>query len=66
MNKTVTNITQLAAHLSLSKGTVSRILNDPKAPFAEETRRRVITTAAEMGYRPNPIARALATGRTGL
>lgn len=65
MAKTATNITQLAARLNLSKGTVSRILNDRTAPFAAETRLRVIAAAAEMGYRPNPIARALATGRTG-
>ena len=63
--KRTANITELAAQLSLSKGTVSRILNDPTAPFAAETRRRVLSLAGELGYRPNPIARALATGRTG-
>ena len=59
------NISELAARLGLSKGSVSRILNDPGAPFAPETRRRVLAMAAELSYRPNAIARALATGQTG-
>jgi DNA-binding LacI/PurR family transcriptional regulator len=57
-------ITQLANDLNLSKGTVSRILNDAKAPYNAQTRHRVLARAAEIGYRPNPVARALATGRT--
>lgn len=65
MAKNVANISDLASRLSLSKGTVSRILNDSSAPFSAETRRRVLSLAEEIGYRPNPIARALATGRTG-
>lgn len=64
MSKPHGNITELATRLNLSKGTVSRILNDPRAPFAVATRQRVLSLADEMGYRPNPIARALATGRT--
>ncbi len=66
MAKNSINITGLAAELNLSKGTVSRILNDETAPFAAETRKRVLAVALERGYQPNPIARALATGRTGL
>lgn len=58
-------ITELASRLKLSKGTVSRILNNTNAPFSEETRRRVFSMAEEMGYQPNPVARALVTGRTG-
>ncbi|MES2465592.1 MAG: LacI family DNA-binding transcriptional regulator [Armatimonadota bacterium] len=58
------SIIQLANDLKLSKGTVSRILNDATAPYNAKTRHRVLTRAAEMGYHPNPVARALATGRT--
>lgn len=58
-------ISDLAARLSLSKGTVSRILNDKGNAFSEETRSRVFAVAREIGYTPNPLARALATGRTG-
>ncbi|MEO7716862.1 MAG: LacI family DNA-binding transcriptional regulator [Capsulimonas sp.] len=65
MLKKNVNINDLATRLGLSKGSVSRILNDPQAPFAPETRRRVMALAAELEYRPNAIARALATGQTG-
>lgn len=64
--KSASNIAALAARLHLSKGTVSRILNGDSAPFASETRVRVHSMAQEMGYVPNPIARALATGKTGV
>lgn len=65
MAKKGSNITALADRLNLSKGTVSRILNGDSSAFAEETRIRVQTMAAEVGYTPNLIARALATGKTG-
>jgi len=58
-------ISELAAKLNLSKGTVSQILNHKGEAFSPETRRRVFAAARETGYRPHPIARALATGRTG-
>lgn len=58
-------ISELAAHLSLTKGTVSLILNNRGERFSEETRRRVLAAAKEIGYSPDPLARALATGRTG-
>jgi LacI family transcriptional regulator len=58
-------INELASRLNLSKGSVSRILNHKGEGFSEETRRRVFTLAEELGYHPHPIARALATGRTG-
>jgi LacI family transcriptional regulator len=59
------SIAELANRLNLSKGTVSRILNHKGEAFAPETRKRVFALADEIGYRPNPVARALATGRTG-
>lgn len=58
-------ISDLAERLSLSKGTVSRILNEKGASFSEETRSRVFAVAHEIGYSPNPLARALATGKSG-
>jgi LacI family transcriptional regulator len=58
-------ISDLAQRLSLSKGTVSRILNEKGAAFSEETRSRVFAVAHEIGYSPNPLARALATGKSG-
>jgi DNA-binding LacI/PurR family transcriptional regulator len=45
----------------VSRSTVSRVLNDSpsRVPIAAETRERVLATAAELGYRPNPLARGL-------
>jgi DNA-binding LacI/PurR family transcriptional regulator len=47
----------------VSHQTVSRVINgSPRV--RPETRQRVITAMRELGYRPNSVARALATGRT--
>jgi LacI family transcriptional regulator len=60
-------ISELAKHLNVSKGTVSRILNGRNdSLISEATRKRVLEAARELGYRPNHTARALATGRTGM
>jgi LacI family transcriptional regulator len=46
-----TNLKQIADHLDLSVATVSRALqNNPR--ISDETRHRVISAAAQMGYRP--------------
>ena len=55
----------IARKLDMSSMTVSRVLNRAAgASIAPETERRVRQAAAEMGYRPNRHASALATGRT--
>jgi DNA-binding LacI/PurR family transcriptional regulator len=47
----------------VSHQTVSRVVNG--SPHVRpETRQRVIAAMRELGYRPNSVARALATGRT--
>jgi len=56
----------LARQLGLSKGSVSRILNGKGEAFSEDTRSRVLEAADAVGYRPNILARALATGATGI
>jgi LacI family transcriptional regulator len=56
------NLKELAKHLNLSPTTVSRALNGYPEVGAE-TRRRVDEEARRFGYRPNPHARRLATGR---
>ncbi|MCB1507950.1 MAG: LacI family DNA-binding transcriptional regulator [Hyphomicrobiaceae bacterium] len=53
----------LAELLGVSKGTVSRALND-YPEISEETRRRVKQAAEQHGYRPNRAARRLSTGRS--
>jgi len=58
-------INDVARVAGVSKKTVSRVLN--RAPsLTDNTRRRVETAMGELGYSPNPQARALALGRTFL
>jgi LacI family transcriptional regulator len=54
----------LADTLGLSQTTVSRALNG-YPEVNEKTRRRVVEAARRHGYRPNPSALRLATGRAG-
>lgn len=52
------NIKSVAAHANVSSATVSRVLNnDPRV--SPEVRARVRASIAELGYRPNRIARSL-------
>ncbi|MGD1887078.1 MAG: LacI family DNA-binding transcriptional regulator [Cohaesibacteraceae bacterium] len=55
----------LSEHLGLSKGTISRALNG-YPEIAAPTRARVVEAAARLGYKPNRVARRLATGRNEL
>lgn len=57
----IRDVAQLAG---VSHQTVSRVLND-HPNVRERTRLKVLTAVREMGYRPNHLARALATGRSG-
>jgi LacI family transcriptional regulator len=59
------NLKQLSRMLELSQTTVSRALNG-YPEVNEETRRRVMDAAKRHGYRPNPSARRLATGKSGM
>lgn len=54
-------IRHLAQHLNISIGTVSRALNN-KPDVNEETRKRVLEAAAELGYVPNQSGRSLRQG----
>lgn len=57
------NIKQLAKHLDLSIGTVSRALNG-KPDVSESTRERVREAALELGYSANAAGRSLRRGTT--
>ena len=57
-------IEELAEQVKLNKSSVSRILNGKGQGHSDHTRRRVLAAASELGYQPNPTARALATGAT--
>jgi DNA-binding LacI/PurR family transcriptional regulator len=57
----VARMQDIADAAGVSASTVSRILNDAptRVPIAAETRERVTQAARKLGYRPNPLARAL-------
>jgi DNA-binding LacI/PurR family transcriptional regulator len=59
----VTTIARVAYEAGVGVGTVSRVINGSSA-VSDATRRRVLDVVAELGYEPNPTARALSTGRT--
>ncbi len=54
----------VAALAGVSPRTVSRVVNG-EAGFGEATRLRVLEAIEKVGYRPNMLARALITRRTG-
>ena len=59
-------IAQLAAHLKLTKGTISAVLNN--SPYAssipQRTKDRILAAATELNYRPNYLARYLRQKRS--
>lgn len=65
-NGGVVTLKAVAAHLGLSAGTVSAVLND--APSAKHipkhTRERIMAAARKLDYRPNFFARSLRKRRT--
>nr|WP_232295196.1 LacI family DNA-binding transcriptional regulator [Parafrankia sp. EUN1f] len=56
-------LTDVARLVGVSHQTVSRVVNNHPG-VRPRTRERVLAGMRELGYRPNPAARALATGRT--
>ena len=56
----------VARHAGLSRSTVSQVLNGNHERFPAETRERVETAAAALGYRPSRAGRALVTGVSDL
>ena len=57
------NIREIARRAGVSRSTVSYALSG-KRPVSPATARRINDVIAELGYRPNASARALAEGRT--
>lgn len=53
----------IANACGVSRGTVDRALNT-KGRISEETKQMVLAKAKELGYKPNLLARSLATGST--
>ena len=62
--KLIPILSDVARRARVSSTTASRVLNpDSQHPVKDATRRRVVRVAASLGYRPNPMARALRTQR---
>ncbi|MFJ8467497.1 LacI family DNA-binding transcriptional regulator [Streptomyces swartbergensis] len=55
----------VAEHAGVSIKTVSNVVRG-EPHVAEATRQRVLRSIKELGYRPNPAARHLRTGRSGI
>lgn len=56
----------VAEHAKVSKASVSRFIGEDRALLSEATARRIEQAIAELGYRPNQMARGLKRGRTRL
>lgn len=56
-------IADVAALAGVSIGTVSKALNG-RGQLRAETRQKVLTAAAQLGFRPSPLARGLLSGRS--
>ena len=63
MTSTHLTIRDIAALAKVSKGTVSRVLNDGPG-VGEETRKRVLKLINDLDYQPNAAAQGLAAKRT--
>ena len=59
----VTTINDIAKKASVGIGTVSRVLSG-KGSVSEKTRLRVLKVMSDLNYRPNSVARSLATRQT--
>lgn len=64
MQKNIT-ASDVAKSLGMSQSTVSRVFT-PGASVSEETRKKVLQAANELGYRPNALARSLITRKSNI
>jgi LacI family kdg operon repressor len=56
----------VAEHAKVSKASVSRFIGDDRALLSDAIAQRIEQAIAELGYRPNQMARGLKRGRTRL
>lgn len=61
MKITINDIAKMA---NVSKGTVSRVINNKPEGVSEETRRRILKIIDEVGYVPNSNARSITVSET--
>jgi LacI family transcriptional regulator len=60
------SVLDVAKRANVSIATASRVLSGSDYPVSRATRARVLKAAAILDYSPNALARAMATGRTGI
>lgn len=60
------SIAKIAQICGVSKATVSRVINNNPNGVGEETRKRVLKTIEELKYRPNSLARGVATSHSNM
>ena len=60
------SMAEIAKICGVSKATVSRVINNNPNGVGEETRQRVLKTIEELKYRPNTLARGVATSRSNI
>ncbi|WP_091094156.1 LacI family DNA-binding transcriptional regulator [Nonomuraea wenchangensis] len=65
-DKPTITMADVARRAGTSTAVVSYVMNDGPRAVAAATRERVLAAAAELGYRPNRIARALRSRTTGV
>ena len=58
-------VIDIAERSGVSRGTVDRVLNN-RGKVSPAKRDAVLKAVQELGYTPNPVARALVTGKTGI
>ena len=58
------NISDIARMAGVSKGTVSRVINDSPEGVSEETRKRIKKMIEDVGYIPNRVAGSITHART--
>ena len=59
------SIAEIAQICGVSKATVSRVINNVSQGVGPETREKVLKTIRELNYRPNALARSVATSKSG-
>jgi DNA-binding LacI/PurR family transcriptional regulator len=60
------SVLDVARRANVSIATASRVLSGSEYPVSRTTRARVLEAAAALDYSPNALAKAMATGRTGI
>ena len=60
------SIAEIAEICKVSKATVSRVINNNPRGVGDETRARILKTIQQLDYRPNALARSVATSRSGM